>query len=144
MVHIFLGSMPAMLADMIEHLVATEGDLSIVGKVRNGECSLSGALAAGADVLVLQHSAVSVGADSILAELLRARPLAILVLSDDGRTGEIYSILTRAVSLETFANTFARAARVATRMETGDGRTAARPTSSQPIRRANRSPPKTS
>ena len=46
--------MPAMLANMIEHLVAKEGDLSVVGMLDSGKRSLPAALAAKADVLVLQ------------------------------------------------------------------------------------------
>jgi chemotaxis response regulator CheB len=107
--------MPAMLTDMIEHLVATEQDLVVVGKLGDGERSLPAALAAEADVLVLQRGAVSGGADSALAELLTTRPLTVLVLAEDGKTGDLYRIAPQTIDLNTLTNAFARAVRIAAR-----------------------------
>ena len=88
MVRIYLGSMPVILADIIEHLTAAETDLAVVGRFDDGEQSLPAALAAEADVLVLQRGALSDRTDSALAGLLATRPLAVLVLSNDGKTGD--------------------------------------------------------
>src|SRR4051794_23558067 len=104
--------MPVMLADIIEHLAATESDLAVVGRFGGSEHSLPAALAAKADVLVLQRGALFQGADSSLAEVLAPRPMAVLVLSDDGRTGDLYRFSPQTVRLDTFANAFACAVRI--------------------------------
>jgi hypothetical protein len=105
--------MPVILADMIEHLTKAGKDLAVVGRLGHREPSLPAALAAEADVLVLQRGALSDGADDTLAELLATRPLAVLVVNDDGRTGDLYRIEPRIVRLDTFTDAFARAVRIA-------------------------------
>src|SRR3954454_17582763 len=105
--------MPVMLADIIEHLTKAERDLAVIGRFDDGEQSLPAALAAEADVLVLQRGALSDGTDRALANLLASRPLAVLVLSNDGTTGDLYRIEPRTVRLDTFSNAFARAMRIA-------------------------------
>jgi hypothetical protein len=107
--------MSAMLADMIEHLAAAEQDLTVVGKLGDGERSLPAALAAETDVLVLQRGAISAGVDSGLAELLTTRPLGVLVLADDGRTADLYRIAPQTIDLNTLTNAFAHAVRIAAR-----------------------------
>jgi len=107
--------MPVMLADMIERLMAIERDFAVVGKFTDGEHSVPAALAADADVLVLQRGALSDGADGRLGELLAPRPLAVLVLNDDGATGDLYLIAPRIVRLDTLANALVRAVRIAAR-----------------------------
>ena len=78
--------MPAMLADMIKHLVAPESDLAVIGRLADGERSLPAALAVKTDVLVLQRGTLSGGPDKALAEMLVAQPLALLVVGDDGKS----------------------------------------------------------
>jgi DNA-binding NarL/FixJ family response regulator len=109
--------MPVMLADIIEHLAKAERDLAVVGRFDHGEQSLHAALAAEADVLVVQRGALSDRTDSALADLLASRPLAVLVLSNDGRTADLYRIEPRTVRLDTFSNAFARAMRIAAQPE---------------------------
>ena len=113
MVRIYLGSMPVILADIIEHLTAAETDLAVVGRFDDGEQSLPAALDAEADVLVLQRGALDDGADGTLAGLPASRRLAVLVLNQDGKTGDLYTIAPRNIRLDTFANAFARAVRIA-------------------------------
>jgi chemotaxis response regulator CheB len=109
--------MPVMLANIIEHLTAAESDITVVGRFNDGEQSLPAALAAEADVLVLQHGALSDGADSMLAKLLEQQPLTVLVLNDDGRDGAFYKFTSHNIRLDTFRNAFARAVRVAAKSE---------------------------
>jgi hypothetical protein len=112
-VRIFLGLMPVILADIIEHLTAAETDLAVVGRFGDGEQSLPAALDAEADVLVLQRGALDDGADGTLAGLLAPRPLAVLVLNEDGKTGDLYRIASQNIRLDTLTNAFARAVRIA-------------------------------
>ena len=102
-----------MLADIIEHLTAAESDFAVVGRFGDGEHSVPAALAADADVLVLQRGALFDGADCTLSKLLAPQPLAVLVLNDDGRTGDLYRIAPQNIRLDTFTNAFARAVRIA-------------------------------
>jgi len=105
--------MPAMLADIIEHMTEAEKDLAVVGRFDDSEQSLLAAVAAKADVLVLQRGALSHHAEKTLAKLLAPQPLTVLVLNDDGRDGAFYRFTPQNIRLDTFGNAFARAVRIA-------------------------------
>jgi DNA-binding NarL/FixJ family response regulator len=111
-VRIFLGPMSAMLADMIRHLVPMEKDLAVVGTLLEGQGSLKAALTERADVLVLQRGALG-REDDTLAELLTTGPLAVLVLEEDGRSGEVYRVASQPLRVDAVTNAFASAVRVA-------------------------------
>ena len=114
-IRILLARMPAMLAELIEGLVAAESDLQLVGSAA-GEPPLRTARREAVDVLVVQRSPF-VDADACLADLLDDRPLSILAISEDGRSGSLWRLRPTRIAFETLPNGFVRALRVMTRSD---------------------------
>jgi hypothetical protein len=103
--------MPIMLTELLKSLVSSEPGLQFV-EVAPNEPTLRAARREAVDVLVVQRSSAR-DDDACLADLLDDRPLSILAISEDGRSGKLWRVRPTNISFETLPNGFVRALRVA-------------------------------
>lgn len=96
-IRIHLGPMPKMLRTIVGDLLDCEKDLLVVGQSERGQDTLQMVQDERADVLITQDRARN---DNLcLDRILTAAPLAILAISDDGRTADAVGLVRRPVIL---------------------------------------------
>jgi hypothetical protein len=100
-IRIQLGKMPAMLARIIDDLVASESDMVVVGHASGTENPLHLARENGADMLITQDGQ---GGSPCLDVILAARALSIFAIGRDGRNGSAVSLIRRSVELDAAEN----------------------------------------
>jgi len=89
--------MPALMLDIIHHVVAAEPDMAVIGVVDDGD--LPAAVRRGrADVVVVGHDAQA-ERDSYLPLLLRHPHVKVLAIADNGKSGSLYELRPRRVPL---------------------------------------------
>lgn len=114
-IRVMLARMPTMLKEMLTSLVSAEPGLQLVGANSN-EPTLRAARRESVDVLVVRWSWIG-DDDACLANLLDERPLSILAIGEDGRSGSLWRVRRTNIAFETLPNGFVRALRVAMRDE---------------------------
>lgn len=102
--------MSPLLLDMLHHVVASEPNMAVVGRVGDADL-LSAARRTRADV-VLVGQKVKDEREQYGQLLLRRPRLKVLAITNDGRTGSLYELRPRRVPLgELSADTLCRAIR---------------------------------
>jgi DNA-binding NarL/FixJ family response regulator len=89
--------MPALMLDIIHHVVAAEPDMAVIGVVDDGELPAA-VRRARADVVVVGQDAQA-ERDSYLQLLLRHPHVKVLAIANDGKSGSLYELQPRRVSL---------------------------------------------
>jgi len=96
-IRVLLAKMPALMLDIIHHVVAAEPDMAVVGVVDDGE--LPAALRrTRADVVVVGQEAQA-ERDSYLQLLLGHPHVKVLAIANNGKSGSLYELQPRRVSL---------------------------------------------
>jgi hypothetical protein len=91
-IRVLLAAMPAMLADIIINVIASQQGIDLVGEIASRDGLLRAAVDSRADVVVIGEAGAS-GHDDY-HDLLRARPeLRILEIAADGRSGFLVTSL---------------------------------------------------
>jgi hypothetical protein len=89
--------MPALMLDIIHHVVAAEPDMAVIGVVDDGDLPAV-VRRARADVVVVGQDAQAEH-DSYLQLLLRHPHVKVLAIANDGKSGSLYELQPRRVSL---------------------------------------------
>ncbi len=89
--------MPKMLRTIVGDLLGCENDLLVVGQSERGQDTLQMVQDQRADVLITQDRARH--ANLCLDRILTAAPIAILAISDDGRSADAVGLVRRPVVL---------------------------------------------
>ena len=89
--------MPALMLDIIHHVIAAEPDMTVIGVVDNGDLPAAVGRAR-ADVVVVGQDAHA-ERDSYLQLLLRHPHVKVLAIADNGKSGSLYELQPRRVSL---------------------------------------------
>ncbi len=89
--------MPALMLDIIHHVIAAEPDMTVIGVVDNGDLPAAVGRAR-ADVVVVGQDAQA-ERDSYLQLLLRHPHVKVLAIADNGKSGSLYELQPRRVSL---------------------------------------------
>lgn len=97
LVRIHLAHMPPLLRRMITDLLASEGDIEIVGHANDAEDSLVAARAEGANMIIMQDN-VPVQEPSLNA-ILDELPLTILAIARGGSTSTSINFSRRTLQL---------------------------------------------
>jgi hypothetical protein len=102
--------MPPLLLDMLHHVVASEPDMTVVGRVGEADL-LAAARRTRADVVLVGQKAKDEREQ--YGHLLLRRPrLKVLAIARDGRTGSLYELRPRRIPLgEMSADALRRAIR---------------------------------
>jgi chemotaxis response regulator CheB len=109
-IRIHLGSMPEMLRAIITDLLHQDPDIVVVGRSRQGDDELECAREEWADVLITQDRRHD--GNVLLDTLLKAPPICIFAISDDGRTADAVNLVRRPIALnDTLPSAFANAVR---------------------------------
>jgi DNA-binding NarL/FixJ family response regulator len=96
-IRILLAGIPPLLVDILHHIVASEPDMAVVGRVSDGDL-FAAAKSTGADVILIGQKAKEGGEQ--YEELLLRRPrLKVLTIADDGKTGALYELRPQRISL---------------------------------------------
>jgi DNA-binding NarL/FixJ family response regulator len=96
-IHILLAGVPPLLVDILHHIVASESDMAIVGRISDGDL-FAAAQATGADVILIGQGTKENGEQ--YEELLLKQPrLKVLTVADDGKTGSLYELRPQRISL---------------------------------------------
>ncbi|MGC2776548.1 MAG: hypothetical protein WA418_13045 [Bradyrhizobium sp.] len=90
-IRILVAGMPRMLVDIIEDIVASEPDLTIVGEIDRSTELASAARRTRADVVISRQADSDMEADE-MALLLIGRPPKVVAITDDGRQGFVYEL----------------------------------------------------
>jgi hypothetical protein len=98
-IRIFLGTMPLLLASIIDDLLSPEDDLDVVGRSAGDPDALAAARACSADILVMADAAPADPRHAI-EQIFGGPPLNILAIGGDGRSGHIYRVAREPVALE--------------------------------------------
>jgi DNA-binding NarL/FixJ family response regulator len=94
-IRVQLGTMPAMLGDIVVHLLAESAEVELVGRTDEGHDALDLAAKAGADLLIVRDD------DDGAIAALRALPnLSILWIASDGHRGTIARMGQSGVTLD--------------------------------------------
>lgn len=96
-IRVLLAKMPALMLDIIHHVVAAEPDMAVIGVVDDGELPAAVGRAR-ADVVVVGHDARA-ERDSYCQLLLRHPHVKVLAISDNGKSGWLYELRPRRTSL---------------------------------------------
>lgn len=96
-IRVLLAKMPALMLDIIHHVVAAEPDMAVVSVVDDGDLPAA-VRRSRADVLVVGQDAQA-ERDSYLPLLLRQPHVKVLAIADNGRSGSLYELRPRRVSL---------------------------------------------
>jgi len=109
-IRVLLANMPRLMLDIIHHVVAAEPNVAVVGVVADGD--LPGAIRrTRADVVVVGQDPQG-ERDSYLSLLLRHPRVKVLAIIDSGKSGALYELRPRRISLGTIsARTLAKAIR---------------------------------
>jgi hypothetical protein len=109
-VRILLGGMSPLLLDMLHHVVASEPNMAVVGRVGDADL-LAAARRTRADVVFVGQK-VRDERERYGQLLLRRPRLRVLAIAHDGRTGSLYELRPRRVPLgELSADALCRAIR---------------------------------
>jgi DNA-binding NarL/FixJ family response regulator len=96
-IRVLLAKMPALMLDIIHHVIAAEPDMAVIGVV--DDVDLPAAVGrTRADVVVVGHDAQA-ERDSYLQLLLRHPHVKVLAIADNGKSGSLYELQPRRVSL---------------------------------------------
>jgi DNA-binding NarL/FixJ family response regulator len=96
-IRVLLAKMPALMLDIIHHVIAAEPDMAVIGVVDDGDLPAA-VLRARADVVVVGQDAQA-ERDSYLQLLLRHPRVKVLAIADNGKSGSLYELQPRRVSL---------------------------------------------
>ena len=103
-VRVLVAGMPPMLMDMIEGIVAPEGDMTIVARATAEADIIPAMAAANADVVILRSRDNRDAEANDYASLLSARPgLRVLAVSGSGRSFVLHEMRPRRLSLGTIS-----------------------------------------
>lgn len=113
-IRILLARMPAMLIDILSHVVASEFDMMVAGRIEDEENLLAATRRTRANVLLVGQTAEDERDKYGL--LLRGRPnLKVVAIASDGKTGLLYELRPQRVPLgELSADALLKAIRAAT------------------------------
>jgi DNA-binding NarL/FixJ family response regulator len=89
--------MPALMLEIIHHVVSAEPDMAVIGVLDDGDLPTA-VRRARADVVVVGQDAQA-ERDSYLRLLLRHPHVKVLAIADNGKTGSLYELRPRRVSL---------------------------------------------
>jgi chemotaxis response regulator CheB len=96
-IRVLLAKMPALMLDIIHHVIAAEPDMAVIGVVDDGDLPAAVGRTR-ADVVVVGHDAQA-ERDSYLQLLLRHPHVKVLAIADNGKSGSLYELQPRRVSL---------------------------------------------
>jgi hypothetical protein len=97
-IRILLARMPAMLIDILSHVVASELDMMVAGRIEDEEDLLAATRRTRADVLLVGQTAEDERGK--YGSLLRGRPnLKVVAIASDGKTGLLYELRPQRVPL---------------------------------------------
>src|SRR5262245_38690356 len=96
-IRVLLAKMPALMLDIIHHVVAAEPDMAVIGVVDEGDlpAAVGGARA---DVVVVGHDAQA-ERDAYLQLLLQHPHVKVLAIANNGKSGSLYELRPRRVTL---------------------------------------------
>jgi DNA-binding NarL/FixJ family response regulator len=118
-IHILLAGVPPLLVDLLHHIVASEPDMAVVGRVSDGDL-LTAAQRTGADVILIGQKAKE-SREQYDELLLRQPRLKVLTIADDGKTGSLYELRPQRIPLgEVSADVLCAAIRGRQPMPSGD------------------------
>jgi DNA-binding NarL/FixJ family response regulator len=118
-IHILLAGVPPLLVDLLHHIVASEPDMAVVGRVSDGDL-LTAAQRTGADVILIGQKAKE-SREQYEELLLRQPRLKVLTIADDGKTGSLYELRPQRIPLgEVSADVLCAAIRGRQPMPSGD------------------------
>jgi DNA-binding NarL/FixJ family response regulator len=107
------------LVDILHHIVASEPDMAIVGRISDGDL-FAAAQATGADVILIGQRAKE-GGEQYEELLLRQPRLKVLAIAEDGKTGSLYELRPQRISLgEVSAGVLCAAIRSRLPLHSGD------------------------
>jgi DNA-binding NarL/FixJ family response regulator len=96
-IHILLAGVPPLLVDILRHIVASEPDMTVVGRVGDGDL-FAAAQRTGADVILIGQKAND-NREQYNDLLLRQARLKVLTIADDGKTGSLYELRPQRIPL---------------------------------------------
>jgi hypothetical protein len=89
--------MPALMLDILHHVVAAEPDMAVVGVIDDGD--LPAAIRrTRADVVVVEHDP-QLERHLYLPLLLRHPPVKVLAIAESGKSGSLYELRPRRIPL---------------------------------------------
>ena len=97
-IRVLFARMPKMLIDILDHVIASESDMMIAGRVKDDEDFLTATRRVRADVILMGQT----GGDEHenVAALLSARPkLKVVTIRGDGATGFLYELRPQRIPL---------------------------------------------
>jgi len=99
-----------LLLDSLQHIVASEPDMAVVGRV-SARDSAAAARRSRADVVVVGQDG-TVEADATACRLVRQLGLRVLTITDDGKRGVLYELRPQRIALgDMSADTLCKAIR---------------------------------
>ncbi|HWX30116.1 MAG TPA: hypothetical protein VNZ53_22100 [Steroidobacteraceae bacterium] len=110
-IRIIFAKMPTMLLDILSHVVASEPDMVVMGRVEDEEDLLAAARRTQASVLVVGQT-MEDEREKYGTLLLRRPKLKVVAIAGDGKTGLLYELRPQRVPLgEMSADALRRAIR---------------------------------
>jgi DNA-binding NarL/FixJ family response regulator len=99
-IRVLLAGMPPLLRDVLQHVVAAEADMAVVGRLDDDDL-LAAARQARADVILVGRGANGERKERAeFARLLRGRPrLKLLAIASNGTTAALYELRPRRIPL---------------------------------------------
>jgi len=96
-IHILLAGVPPLLVDILHHIVSSESDMAVVGRV-SGDDLLAAAQRTRANVILIGQTGKE--SPDQYDELLLGHPrLKVLTIAEDGKTGSLYEFRPHRVPL---------------------------------------------
>ena len=108
LIRILLAGMPPLLLDIIRHVVAAEADMTVVGRLDDGDL-LAATQRARADVILIGEKAKD-GRESYDRLLMKQPGLKVLTIADDGKSGSLYELRPQRIPLGEISAEVLRAA----------------------------------
>jgi DNA-binding NarL/FixJ family response regulator len=96
-IRVLLAKMPALMLDIIHHVVAAQPDMEVIGVIDEGDLPAAVGRTR-ADVVVVGHDPQA-ERDSYLQLLVRHPHVKVLAIADNGKSGSIYELQPRRISL---------------------------------------------